>query len=50
MAYYHTCSDCGANLDPGEKCSDCNNKYKEELKHEDVSKKNAHRELQGVQR
>ena len=22
MAYYHTCPDCGANLDPGEKC-DC---------------------------
>ena len=28
MAYYHTCPDCGANLDPGEKC-DCqtNNIY-----------------------
>lgn len=22
MNYYHTCPDCGANLDPGEKC-DC---------------------------
>lgn len=22
MAYYHTCPDCGANLDPGETC-DC---------------------------
>ena len=22
MAYYHTCPDCGANLEPGEKC-DC---------------------------
>ncbi len=22
MAYYYTCPDCGANLDPGEKC-DC---------------------------
>lgn len=50
MAYYWTCPECGSNLDPGEKCLDCNNKYKEELKYEDVSKKNAHRELQGVQR
>jgi hypothetical protein len=23
-SYYHTCPDCGANLDPGEKC-DCQN-------------------------
>lgn len=23
--YYHTCPDCGANLDPDEKC-DCKNK------------------------
>lgn len=22
--YYHTCENCGANLDPGEKC-DCEN-------------------------
>lgn len=22
MPYYHVCPDCGANLDPGEKC-DC---------------------------
>lgn len=22
MAYYHTCPDCGAHLDPGEEC-DC---------------------------
>lgn len=21
--YYYTCPTCGANLDPGEKCSDC---------------------------
>lgn len=21
MSYYHTCPDCGANLDPGERCS-----------------------------
>lgn len=28
MYYYHTCPECGANLDPGEKC-DCqkNNSY-----------------------
>ena len=25
MSYYHTCPDCGANLDPGETC-DCKNK------------------------
>lgn len=25
MAYYNTCSDCGALLDPGEKC-DCHEK------------------------
>lgn len=25
MAYYHACSDCGALLDPGEKC-DCHEK------------------------
>ena len=25
MAYYNTCPDCGANLDPGEKC-ECNGK------------------------
>lgn len=33
MAYYHTCSYCGANLDPGEKC-DCskNNKNIKEEK------------------
>lgn len=24
MAYYNVCPDCGANLDPGEKC-DCKN-------------------------
>ena len=38
MAYYHTCPDCGAHLDPGEKC-DCKNEeinlikiHKEETK------------------
>lgn len=25
MAYYNPCPECGANLDPGEKC-DCNKK------------------------
>lgn len=31
MRYYWTCPLCGANLDPGEKCSDCDkvNKFKE---------------------
>ena len=24
MAYYTTCPVCGANLDPGENCTDCN--------------------------
>ena len=33
MAQYWTCSDCGANLDPGEKC-DC----KEDLKNDDKDK------------
>ena len=28
MAYYHTCSSCGSNLDPGEVC-DCEKKKKE---------------------
>lgn len=23
MPYYRTCPRCGANLDPGERCSDC---------------------------
>ncbi len=23
MAYYRTCPECGAHLDPGEACSDC---------------------------
>lgn len=29
MAFYNTCPKCGANLDPGEKCT-CENKKKEE--------------------
>lgn len=23
-SYYHTCPTCGASLDPGERCEDCN--------------------------
>lgn len=49
MAYYWTCPDCGANLDPSEKCSDCEINYKEDMGYEDVSEEDAHRELQGVQ-
>lgn len=50
MAYrdYWHCHKCNGNFDHGEPC-DCESN-KEELKYEDVSKKNAHRELQGVQR
>ena len=33
MPYYWTCPDCGANLDPGEKC-DCKNETKEETTHD----------------
>lgn len=29
MPYYWTCPNCGAHLDPGEKC-DCNNNDKED--------------------
>lgn len=28
MSYYTTCPDCGANLDPGERC-DCQNEQEE---------------------
>ena len=50
MAYrdYWHCPICKGNFDHNEKC-DCKNKYKEVLEYEDVSKKDAHRELQGVQ-
>ena len=34
MAYYWTCPNCGANLDPGEKC-DCNNETTKEDNHHD---------------
>ncbi len=30
--YYRVCPDCGAHLDPGEKC-DCENETKEETNH-----------------
>ncbi|MCI8476732.1 MAG: hypothetical protein HFE97_00075 [Oscillospiraceae bacterium] len=26
MSYYHTCPRCGSNLDPGEVCTDCQEK------------------------
>lgn len=26
MSYYRTCPHCGAHLDPGESCTDCQNK------------------------
>lgn len=26
MSYYYTCPLCGANLDPGERCTDCHEK------------------------
>lgn len=45
--YWH-CPICNGNYDHGKPC-DCESKYKEDLKYEDVSKKNAHRELQRVQ-
>jgi hypothetical protein len=33
MPYYWTCPNCGANLDPGEKC-DCENETKEDDIHD----------------
>lgn len=36
MAYYNTCSHCGAHLDPGEVC-DCRAGMKEKLKAEIMS-------------
>ena len=48
MSYFHTCPDCGANLDPGEECQDCKEDYEEEMLHEDDSEKDRHRELQRV--
>lgn len=49
MAYrdYWHCPRCRGNYDHGEKC-DCKSN-KEDLEYENDTKKNAHRELQGVQ-
>ena len=44
MAYYWTCPECGSNLDPGEKCSDCENNYKEDFKYEYKNKQTRDRE------
>ena len=33
MPYFWTCPDCGAHLDPGERC-DCKNETKEEKDHD----------------
>ena len=33
MSYYHTCPECGAHLDPGEKC-DCELNERKVSKHE----------------
>ncbi len=35
MAFYRECPVCGANLDPGETCTDCRER---EMRHEDVLK------------
>lgn len=29
-AYFKTCPECGANLDPGERCTDCTEGIKED--------------------
>lgn len=39
MAYYYTCPDCGANLDPGEKC-DCQNNDNKNFKEVSVNDRN----------
>ncbi len=33
-SYYHTCPDCGANLDPGERCTDCTDNNIQEVTHD----------------
>jgi|GEM_PF-1330782 len=48
MSYYHTCPGCGAALDPGEECSDCNQDNEEVTGNENDTKKNTHPELQRV--
>ena len=47
MAYYHTCPDCGASLDPGEAC-DCNKNNEEETFNANDTEKNKHPEFQRV--
>lgn len=39
MPYYHACPDCGANLDPGEKC-DCQNNNLHKRKESDENVRN----------
>jgi DNA-directed RNA polymerase subunit RPC12/RpoP len=48
MSYYHVCTECGAALDPGEKCIDCSENYEEDTDHENDTEKNTHPELQRV--
>jgi hypothetical protein len=48
MAYYHICPECGAALDPEEKC-DCQLENEKDIDHENDTEKNKHPELQGVQ-
>ncbi len=47
MAYYHTCPECGATLDPGEYC-DCKSNNQEDTNNENDTKKDQHPEFQGV--
>ena len=47
MSYYYICHKCGANLDPGEKCIDCE-ENEEVTSNEDDTKKLTHPELQRV--
>ena len=48
MSYYYICPKCGANLDPGEKCTDCITNNEEVTSNEDDIKKPTHPELQRV--
>ena len=47
MSYYYICPKCGANLDPGEKCIDCE-ENEEVTSNEDDTEKVTHPELQRV--
>lgn len=38
MAYYNVCSNCGCNLDPGEKCDCEREKIKQEEKYQKLFK------------